>query len=519
MDIRLSVITIRDFKGTANQGIEFQGKSASILADNAVGKTTIYDAFLWCLFGKDSKGKSDFEVVPLTDGQPNRMLEPTVELSLLIDDEPLLLKRQLAPKWLNRRGAVEKTFDGYTTNYWVNEVPVQQKDYKAKIDSIVSETTFRIVTNVDAFLTMNKKDQRSYLLNMIDGIDPLSVCNGDRDLIQVVSTMKAKNYSTEDILKIVTGKIKEYKKEQDQIPARIDEIKRVETSQEDADKLKLQIGALEKEIEAGQPGRYESIKANYDMLEKGCNDIKAHMEDLKKEYAVNEDIIKGNGVEVRCDKCHQVISDTKEFGLRRKAELLKLGTDLKATYQGLNTARESALKELELCRKPESVAEQKKFLGELQTKLIQAEQSHNAKVRVEELTNRNRELATLIVSQEGIKNSVERFIRAKAEAVESAVNDLFPTLKFRLFEEALNGNVSDDCTALINGNVPYTDCSRSEAIRAGQEVINAIQRHHSISAPVFIDNAESATFTRAMDCQTIKMYVVAGQKELKVEVE
>ena len=139
--------------------------------------------------------------------------------------------------------------------------------------------------------------------------------------------------------------------------------------------------------------------------------------------------------------------------------------------------------------------------------------------RIHELEQRNRELATLIVQQEGIKDAVERFIRAKAEAVQSRVNDLFSTLKFRLFDESMNGTVTDDCTAMINGNVPYSDCSRSEAIRSGQEVINAIQMFNGINCVVFIDNAESAAWLNKMDCQVISMFVDGKEKELKVVVE
>ena len=518
MNISLNGIAIKDFKGIKEQTIEFNGKNAQIYADNAVGKTTVYDAFLWNLFGKDSKGKADFEIVPLIDGQPNRGVEPSVTLDLSVDGESLVLKRTLKSKWLNRRGALERTFDGYTTEFIINEVPVKQNEYKAKIDSIVSEQTFRNITNVDAFLTMNKKDQRAYLLNMIDGIDPVEMCQGDADLLRVVATMQAKGHTTDDLLKIVTSKIKEHKKEQDQIPARIDELKRRNEPVENNEKLGLQIEALEKEIELAQPGMYETVSANYMMLDKACNDIRAHMEELKKEHAELE-VMSGEGVVSKCPTCHQVIEDKANFIAQRKQDLIKNAAQLKATYQGLDKQRQIARENLDACKKPEVIAEQKRFLDELKTKLALANLASDTSNRIHELEQRNRELATLIVQQEGIKNAVERFIRAKAEAVQSGVNDLFSTLKFRLFDEAMNGNISDDCTAMVNGNVPYSDCSRSEAIRAGQEVINAIQRYSNTRAVVFIDNAESASWLNKMDCQMITLYVKEEEKELKVVVE
>jgi len=325
----------------------------------------------------------------LIDGQPNRGVEPSVTIDLSVDGDSLVLKRTLKSKWLNRRGALERTFDGYTTEFIINDVPVKQNEYKAKIDSIVSEQTFRIITNVDAFLTMNKKDQRAYLLNMIDGIDPVEMCQGDADLLRVVATMQAKGHTTDDLLKIVTSKIKEHKKEQDQIPARIDELKRRNEPVENNEKLELQIEALEKEIELAQPGMYETVSANYTMLDKACNDIKAHMEELKKEHAGLE-AIKDEDTIYACPTCHQVIEDRSSFVEQRKQDLLKNAAQLKATYQGLDKQRQIARENLDACKKPEVITEQKRFLDELKTKLALANLANDTSNRIHELEQRNK---------------------------------------------------------------------------------------------------------------------------------
>lgn len=511
MNIRLGNLEILDFKGMGRFNFDFEGKDYSIHADNAVGKTTIYDAFLWCLFGKDSQGKTDFDVVPMTDGVPDRKLTPSVTVQLLTDGDSTLYQRKLTPKWVNKRGDAEKTFEGYTTNFYINEVPVKANEFKASIDSIINEQTFRIVTNVDTFLNMDKKVQREYLLSMVDGIDLATLCGEDHLMLRVVATMKDKGYSTDDLLKIVKDRIKAYEKERDAIPARIEEATR-NVAVVDTTALKAQIDALEKEIESALPGKYESLTTTIDMLQKAHEETRVHLLNMKADYSA----VSGT---THCPKCHQEIADKEAYVKEQTSELLKLGKTLRATYDGIEAQINKAKEELAYCKSPAFIAEQRKGLYELQSQLVSAGQNVGIQSRVDELKDRNKELATLITQQEGIKAGVERLVRAKAQAAQDQVNGLFPTLKFRLFDENINGNIVDDCTAMINGNVPYKSCSRSESIRAGMEVINAIQREKGTKAVVFIDNAESATWFTEMDCQLIRLYVSEQDKRFRFEGE
>ena len=85
-EIRLKSLVIQDFKGIRNLEVDFEGKSVNIYGTNETGKTTIIDAFTWCLFGKDSLGQSNFAIKPRDEFGNERLgLEPTVEVTLLID--------------------------------------------------------------------------------------------------------------------------------------------------------------------------------------------------------------------------------------------------------------------------------------------------------------------------------------------------------------------------------------------------------------------------------------------------
>ena len=53
MNIRLKQMKIENFKGIKTFGLDLDGDNCVIKAENGIGKTTIYDAFLWLFFGKD----------------------------------------------------------------------------------------------------------------------------------------------------------------------------------------------------------------------------------------------------------------------------------------------------------------------------------------------------------------------------------------------------------------------------------------------------------------------------------
>ncbi len=60
MKIILNRLIIKHFKGIKALEVNFSHHT-NISGDNATGKTSIMDAFLWLLFGKDSTDRTAFE--------------------------------------------------------------------------------------------------------------------------------------------------------------------------------------------------------------------------------------------------------------------------------------------------------------------------------------------------------------------------------------------------------------------------------------------------------------------------
>ncbi|MBP7398205.1 MAG: AAA family ATPase [Chitinophagales bacterium] len=66
MKISLKKLSLLNFKGIRQRTIEFNDVT-NIFGKNEAGKTTLFDASLWVLFGKDSTDRKDFAIKTLDE--------------------------------------------------------------------------------------------------------------------------------------------------------------------------------------------------------------------------------------------------------------------------------------------------------------------------------------------------------------------------------------------------------------------------------------------------------------------
>lgn len=64
MKIILKSLKLENFKGIKNLSIDFKDRVTTIAGDNAAGKTTIFDAYCWLLWDKDSLNRKSFGIKP-----------------------------------------------------------------------------------------------------------------------------------------------------------------------------------------------------------------------------------------------------------------------------------------------------------------------------------------------------------------------------------------------------------------------------------------------------------------------
>ena len=223
MEIRLLKLTLKNFQGIPELAFEPNGKNAIIRGDNGTGKTTVNNAWNWLLFGKDSQGKTDFALKPLDkDNNPIHNLETEVEGTLLVDGGPLTLRKVFAEKWTRKRGQATAEFTGHTTSHFINGVPVQAKDYKAKIDELIDEELFKLLTSPSCFNEQLHWTKRREIV--LDACGDLA----DEEVIAASPKLKKlgeilKDRKLDDYQAIMAGKRKKINEELSKIPVRIDE--------------------------------------------------------------------------------------------------------------------------------------------------------------------------------------------------------------------------------------------------------------------------------------------------------
>ena len=171
--IRIRGLTLDNFKCHKHLELLFDGKDASIYGDNAAGKTSVYDGLMWLLFGKDSNGNGEknMEIKPLdsTGAVIDHEAVTAVEAELLVDGEPMVLRRTFREVWATRRGSSEAVFDGNTSEYYINGVPQKKNGFDERIRELVSEETFRLLTSVSYFARdLSWQKRREVLFDMIE---------------------------------------------------------------------------------------------------------------------------------------------------------------------------------------------------------------------------------------------------------------------------------------------------------------------------------------------------------------
>lgn len=154
--------------------------------------------------------------------------------------------------------------------------------------------------------------------------------------------------------------------------------------------------------------------------------------------------------------------------------------------------------------------------------LEQDAQAHEAiakgETRTEELRGQEKALAAEFEELERQLHLCELFVRTKVSLLEDKVAAKFRLVRFKLFENQVNGGIAEVCTATVNG-VPYESVNHAGQIAAGLDIIRTLQEHHGLSAPVWVDQAESITDIPETGAQQIALVVSPQDKQLRVELQ
>jgi DNA repair exonuclease SbcCD ATPase subunit len=240
---------MENFKGIKSLDVNFSNKT-SIKGQNAVGKTTIFDAFTWLLFNKNSAGEEKFNVRPLDkDGKRIDNVEIKVVGVIDVDGKEVELSKVQKQNWVKKRGTDTVTLQGNVNSFEIDGYPKSEADFKAYVSGLAqSEDMFKMLTNPQYFSSLKWKDQRDILMKLVAEVSDVELAKTDAKYAPLIGELE-KAPSTDDIRAKFSKALSEWKKKQSEIPVRIDE---AEKSKVDVDVAEQELlkADLERKIEA-----------------------------------------------------------------------------------------------------------------------------------------------------------------------------------------------------------------------------------------------------------------------------
>jgi DNA repair exonuclease SbcCD ATPase subunit len=340
MKIILKSLTLLNFKGIKSLTVDFNDVLTEIRGANATGKTSIFDAFTWLLFGKDSQGKKDFDIETLdSDGSVIHRIDHSVTAVMLVDGIEKKLTRTYREKWQTEKGKTEEKLKQRETICEIDNVPLKISEYNSRISGWIDESLFKLITSPTAFVSLKTQEQRQILMTMAGLNDDLTLAteSGRNEIVAIINSGK----SVADRAKELAKTRAKIKKELDLIPARIDEVSRGIIEHRTVEAIGNDIAAIKKAIEK-ESAEIEKAKSTG-----GANKVaiaKAEMEQAQAEHRAKVFEVKNNNDEIRLKHKREVdglkdnisaveryireakrdIEDSKKVIEKKRAEFLEL---------------------------------------------------------------------------------------------------------------------------------------------------------------------------------------------------
>jgi DNA repair exonuclease SbcCD ATPase subunit len=223
MKVTIKSIHIENFKGIKELDVNFS-ENTKISGQNAAGKTTIFDAFTWLLFNKNSAGDEKFNVRPLNkEGTRIDNVEIKVVAIMDVDGKEVELSKVQKQNWVKKRGTNTVSLQGNPNSYEIDGYPKSEADFKAYVSELAqSEEMFKMLTNPQYFSSLKWKDQRDILMKLVSEVSDVELAQTDAKYAPLLSELE-KAPSTDDIRAKFSKALNEWKKKQAEIPVRIDE--------------------------------------------------------------------------------------------------------------------------------------------------------------------------------------------------------------------------------------------------------------------------------------------------------
>lgn len=349
--MKLLTLKLENFQGLKKEEFKPDGHSASIYGDNATGKTTVFNALTWLLFDKASTGAKGY--TPKTKGPEGDLhyLDHAAEATFkLAEGRIITLRKVYHEVYKKKRGSSTEEFDGHTTDYFIDGVPSNEKEYTATMITLCGGSTekMKMLTMPNYFPEeMKWEDRRKILLEICGDVTDEDVITSTTELKELPKFLLMpgttdQHYTVDEYKKIAGAKKTEINKQIQDIPGRIDEAQRAMP-----DIKELDIKAIEAKIKKlnAQKGEIETEKAQAlsgdattMAIRNQISEANTKLAEARAAYAT-----KNSGLN---EGTYTAIANLKKEQIAIKNSLQDAKTDLERTQRTvdrLNSNRESLL--------------------------------------------------------------------------------------------------------------------------------------------------------------------------------
>ena len=441
MKFVLKNITANYFKGFSNVSVDFCPDTTSIIGDNETGKTTLYDAFCYCINKKNSAGESDFGIKP---NYTSEIVSPSVEIECEIDGKPVALKRVYQAKLTK-----DKKFSGYKTECYINGIPCGVKDFDNYIGSIVTEDVFKLLTFPNYFtelVTPSKGETVSQVQCRM--LKSLANVKNDKDIASSKKSYEPllgllDRYDTvDDIQRFYKSEVKRIHDIIDDIPVKIEQQYLNQIDGLPSEKKVLssyQSAKVKRDSLHSQYGTFHEAKQEEkNKLTRDIQETKIQISELSAEYSTKIREIGSKFVEskeskelnVICPALRQSVSSLKnkiEVSVARieneKSNQKYLNTVLKGFKSEFENQKDLSLKTCPMCgqtlpeEKLESIRKEADRERSKKTKDIESRISYTENL-IQELQDGINDMEKEVEEKQGRIKSIENNFALKLEKVE-----------------------------------------------------------------------------------------------------
>lgn len=254
--MKLITLTLENFKGIQSFSLDANGQNVDVYGSNGCGKSTLFDAFTWLLFGKNSHDEKDFGIKTLDEkGEVIPRIDHKVTAVIEHDGRQIELSRIYKEKWRKQRGAAEAVMVGNTTEYAYGPVgaatPISAGEYAKAINGLIDEKIFKLITDPLYFNErLSWQERRQLLMQLCGAVTEEEIVKDNADLEEVLNLAAGRDLETTK--KGVRAAIRETNKKKDEIGPRIDECRKglVDINLAGFDDARIDVKTIPERIEA-----------------------------------------------------------------------------------------------------------------------------------------------------------------------------------------------------------------------------------------------------------------------------